>query len=421
MVRQIILYVAIIAFLLFILTMTGSTLFLTLSGAAANRSTLSFDTASPTLTTPTQSSHSTVGPDTLPSSVAGIHLTPSKTVSEHSSAPMPSATVTIRVTPNHSMIDSGTEVLSPIEPSITAETSPLPEISPTINLTLEKDTATSEPTPTAMVTTNHELSETPTGTGICGLSQPLDFLFIHYGDKINPLSSAMISLVHISPQEMTISVVSIPCDMWVDSTSLVKDYTISGTKICPLIQLAIKSPKNESLNDSIHQNINLSLNDTFNINTPSYILSDSQSINNIIQLFGKIEYFSPQNQIISGVPLTKGNNSLNTVAILHLMGPDMRDASLWEKIYRQNDILRSFLVSYQSSGISINDLVSVGVINSNLDSDQLGSLDCLLKKISSEQISFSDIIRQYSYPDDFSIIRIRDKTSLIQEIKKILQ
>jgi anionic cell wall polymer biosynthesis LytR-Cps2A-Psr (LCP) family protein len=344
MIRQIIVYIGIIALLIFILVISGAALYFTLSGTGAPRPTLSVITYTP--------------------------------------------------------IEKNTQIGTPAATKLFAPT-------PTTRIQLNPPTATITPL------------SLPSATPHCGLTAPVKLLYINLGKQGENLSSQAVRMVNINPNANSMDIISYPCDLWITTPSLVNDYTISAIRLCSLIQLIKNSPGKNPGDADIARAIQMGLNDTFQIKSDQYLITTTDSLSKLVDQLKGIDYNSPDAITISGISLQKGINQVDSAAIFPLFSPGTQDATPWDTIDRQNNILAGIQKKFVASSMSLQDLLKSSNSETSFSNQDTSSLQCTLKDIPVEKIRFSDVLKGNTTAAQDGTINISNLPNILAEMKNI--
>jgi anionic cell wall polymer biosynthesis LytR-Cps2A-Psr (LCP) family protein len=348
MVRQIIVYVVVIAFLIFVLLVSGAALFFTISGPVTTRPTISVITYTPTEKDKTQEK----------TAVPTVHSI------EPSSTPKPAAII------------------------------PTPKI---------------------------EATNQPTLLPHCGLSSPQKILYINTGKDAERFPSQAVRLIYINPSGNTASVITLPCDLWVTTPSLVNDYTISATRLCSLIQLVKNSPTKTSNEAGVADIISRVINDNFQLKTDRFIITSTDSLIKAVDKVKNIEINAPETMIISGIPLQKGVNKIDSSAIFSLFSFESQNTSPWESLNRQNEILLALYNKYKTAPIDLKEVMGETSTTTDFKDQELSALQCSINDLNPEKTYFSTIFEDMTTVNEDGTITMTDSGKIAEEIKNIFK
>jgi anionic cell wall polymer biosynthesis LytR-Cps2A-Psr (LCP) family protein len=257
-------------------------------------------------------------------------------------------------------------------------------------------------------------------TPSCGLTTPMKLLYINLGKEGENSPSQAVRMVGINPFDKTINIVSYPCDLWISTPSLVKDYTISAIRLCSLIQLVKNTPGKNPSNAEIAQAIQTALEDTFQVKSDQYLITTTDSLVKSVDMLNGIDYISPETNSLSGVNLQKGTNPVNSSAISSLFSASSLDSSPWDMIERQNEVLVGIDQKFISlSTINLADLIKESNSESSISDQDMASLTCTLKDIPADQIKFPGILKEDTTTTPDGSITVSDMSKILDEMKEI--
>jgi anionic cell wall polymer biosynthesis LytR-Cps2A-Psr (LCP) family protein len=284
----------------------------------------------------------------------------------------------------------------------------LPAITPTIPILLQNT-----PFPTGP-------NALPLSTPACGLTAPMKLLYINLGKDGERSSSQAVRMIGINPSDKSVNVVSFPCDLWITTPSLVNNYTISAIRLCSLIQLVKNSTGKNPGTADIAKAIDTGLSDTFHVKSDHYLITTTDSLMKSVDLLNNIDYISPETTTLSGIKLIKGSNSIDSSAIFSLFSANPQDATSWDTLDRQNNVLTAIDQKFiSSSSITLHDLIQGSNSESDLSDQDMASLECTLKNIPSDQIKFSDILKGNTTTATDGSINLANLPKILDEMNKL--
>ncbi|MCE1253888.1 MAG: LCP family protein [Anaerolineae bacterium] len=407
MVKQIIMYVALIALLLFVLIMVGAGLFFTLTGSGASRSQLSFVTTTPnpneTAALPTAESQHAESTPVLESSPHVVDIPHETSTPEVIHEPQTEITheplFTIEGMPTHE---------APLE-STPAETTPVETV---------------ELNGTPVESSDHKSTPAESSSAAvaqCGLTKPANLLLINTGSAGESSSSLSIRLMHIDPTKKSITVISPSCNLWVNTPSLVKDYTISAMPLCSVMLVISRSNNVENGPAALATALKSVINDNLGIKVDYTTVSSTASIKTMVAQAGSIEVNAAEPASIAGIDLQSGPNQLDASSAALLYGSSPSDVNSWVTINRQNEIIAGLFALMGSPDINLVDMLQVSDIQTDMSEQTSTGLACTLKQIPADKLVFSDIVEQNTQTNADGLLQIIDKVSLQQAINTLFK
>jgi len=263
------------------------------------------------------------------------------------------------------------------------------------------------------------LSPDSTPSPQCELASPLKLLYINTGKDGERFTSQAVRMVYINPSDKSADFVAFPCDLWVSTPSLVKDYTISAIRLCSLIQLVKNAPGNKNIETSIADVINTVINDNFQIKSDGFILTSTDSLMKSVDLVKNIEVISPETVTISAVQLQKGSNQIDSSAIFSLFSMTGGQTDPWQSMDRQDAVLAGLYNASQSTSTGIKNLISNA--QTNLQDQELSSLQCTLKDSDPTNFKFTSIFKDNTSTAEDGSITMTDMAKIMGELKNIFK
>jgi len=256
----------------------------------------------------------------------------------------------------------------------------------------------------------------------CGLTAPMNLLYINLGKDGESATSQAVRMVGINPVDKTMDIISYPCDLWVSTPSLVSDYTISAIRLCSLIQLIKNTPGKNAGENDIANAVQTALDDTFQVKSDQYLITTTDSLVKAVDQLNGINYLSAESAMITGINLQKGSNQVGSSVVFPLFSASSMDASPWDLINRQNNVLSGIEQKFVSvSTVTLADLIKQSNAESSISGSNLTSLECTLKNIPADQIKFSDIIKGNTTNAQDGSITITNLANILTEMKRIFK
>jgi hypothetical protein len=421
--KQTIMYVGIIALLLFVLALVGTGLFFTLTGAGAPRSQVSIVTETPGEKQGAQpNQEATTSLSDLPTRTEqNIKVTPTHIALDTPLPTTPHEAVVSEQAPGLENAETPTNLEHEITPSVSGTVAG-PDILPTglsqeLGTPSHEATAIFSPHETTVASTPETGEPAKAASSTCGLKSPTNILYINVGEGSEYNSSSVIRLIHIDPAANTIKVIAPPCNLWLSTPSLVKDYTISAMPLCSILPLINRVSGNQDPSIALATALTNVINDNFGIKADFSFMTKSSTLHTVFESIGEFEYNSPVTQTIENVPLQQGINKIDPVAAVSLFKAGQTEGSTWDVVERQNEIIKGIYAKLLKEPASVEEIIKKADVSTDLNAEQTSSMICTLKNISPEKITFSEFLKEHNITNEDGFISISNKDSLIEEMK----